>query len=72
MIPRHARKYPRKKRADDFCDEANRPGLFTDIHDAQPQSHHARQRQGDVHHASTRRFEGAIDDAFKDFDITEK
>jgi hypothetical protein len=57
---------------DDFCQPANRAGLFADVHDAQPQGHHAGQRQGNVHHADLGGIEGAVDDALEDLGISKE
>jgi hypothetical protein len=61
-----------KKGAMTLGQPADRAGLFADVHDAQPQRHHAGQRQGDVHHAHLGGVEGAVDDALEDFGIAQE
>src|SRR5471030_321877 len=72
VVARHVGEDAREEGRDQPCQQVDGAGLLADIHDAQPQRHHAGQRQGDIHHAGARRVEGAVDDALEDFGVAQE
>ena len=61
MILRHLRKDAGEERRNQLRHEGDRASFLTHVEDAEPECHHTRQRQCNVHHAYLRGLEGAID-----------